>query len=142
METKLLAANEESLAWGAELLRRGELVAFPTETVYGLGANALDSAAVREIFAAKGRPADNPLIVHIWDREQLAQVCHVPPLAEKLMDAFWPGAADAADAQAGEHSAGGYGVPPYGGSAHAFPSGGCGAAEGMQRAGGGAQRQP
>ncbi len=63
METKLLAANEESLAWGAELLRRGELVAFPTETVYGLGANALDSAAVREIFAAKGRPADNPLIV-------------------------------------------------------------------------------
>lgn len=91
METKLLAANEESLAWGAELLRRGELVAFPTETVYGLGANALDSAAVREIFAAKGRPADNPLIVHIWDREQLAQVCHVPPLAEKLMDAFWPG---------------------------------------------------
>ena len=91
METKLLAANEESLTWGAELLRRGELVAFPTETVYGLGANALDSAAVREIFAAKGRPADNPLIVHIWDREQLAQVCHVPPLAEKLMDAFWPG---------------------------------------------------
>ena len=91
METKLLAANEESLAWGAELLRRGELVAFPTETVYGLGANALDSAAVREIFAAKGRPADNPLIVHIWDRGQLAQVCHVPPLAEKLMDAFWPG---------------------------------------------------
>ena len=91
METKLLAANEESLALGAELLRRGELVAFPTETVYGLGANALDSAAVREIFAAKGRPADNPLIVHIWDREQLAQVCHVPPLAEKLMDAFWPG---------------------------------------------------
>ena len=91
LETKVLAANEESLALGAELLRRGELVAFPTETVYGLGANALDGAAVREIFAAKGRPADNPLIVHVWDREQLGEVCHVPPLAEKLMDAFWPG---------------------------------------------------
>lgn len=91
METKLLAANEESLAWGAELLRRGELVAFPHGDGLRAGRNALDSAAVREIFAAKGRPADNPLIVHIWDREQLAQVCHVPPLAEKLMDAFWPG---------------------------------------------------
>lgn len=91
METKLLLANDDSLALGAELLRKGELVAFPTETVYGLGANALDGAAVRGIFAAKGRPADNPLIVHIWDRAQLAQICHVPPLAEKIMDAFWPG---------------------------------------------------
>lgn len=68
METKLLLANDDSLALGAELLRKGELVAFPTETVYGLGANALDGAAVRGIFAAKGRPADNPLIVHIWDK--------------------------------------------------------------------------
>lgn len=56
METKLLAASPESIALGAELLRKGELVAFPTETVYGLGANAFDSEAVRNIFAAKGRP--------------------------------------------------------------------------------------
>lgn len=91
MKTQLLAADQQSLTLGAELLRRGGLVAFPTETVYGLGANALDEQAVRAIFAAKGRPADNPLIVHIWDRSQLAQVCHVTPLAETLMDAFWPG---------------------------------------------------
>ena len=91
METKLWTATPESLAWGAELLRAGELVAFPTETVYGLGANAFDSTAVRNIFAAKGRPADNPLIVHVWSREQLPDICDVPPLAEKLMDAFWPG---------------------------------------------------
>ena len=91
METKLLAASPESIALGAELLRKGELVAFPTETVYGLGANAFDSEAVRNIFAAKGRPADNPLIVHVWSRDQLAGICEVPPLAEKLMDAFWPG---------------------------------------------------
>ncbi len=91
METKLLAASPESIALGAELLRKGELVAFPTETVYGLGANAFDSEAVRNIFAAKGRPADNPLIVHVWSRDQLAGICEAPPLAEKLMDAFWPG---------------------------------------------------
>ena len=91
VETKLLAASPESIALGAELLRKGELVAFPTETVYGLGANAFDSEAVRNIFAAKGRPADNPLIVHVWSRDQLAGICEAPPLAEKLMDAFWPG---------------------------------------------------
>lgn len=142
METKLLAANEESLAWGAELLRRGELVAFPTETVYGLGANALDSAAVREIFAAKGRPADNPLIVHIWDREQLAQVCHVPPLAEKLMDAFWPGPLTLLMPRRESIPLVVTGVPPYGGRAHAFPSGGCGTAEAGNVPVAGAQQPP
>jgi L-threonylcarbamoyladenylate synthase len=77
----------------AEHLRNGELVAFPTETVYGLGANALKADAVRKIFMAKGRPSDNPLIVHIADREDLmGLVLEIPTVAEKLMSCFWPGA--------------------------------------------------
>lgn len=91
METRILPASDEALKQAAALLRGGQLVAFPTETVYGLGANALDKDAVLSIFAAKGRPADNPLIVHIWSRAQMVDICDVPPLAEKLMDAFWPG---------------------------------------------------
>lgn len=91
MTTQVLPADDAALALSAKLLQAGQLVAFPTETVYGLGANALDAQAVLNIFAAKGRPADNPLIVHIHDRSQLAPLCDVPPLAEKLMDAFWPG---------------------------------------------------
>lgn len=91
MNTQLLPATEASLALAARLLADGELVAFPTETVYGLGANALDAEAVRGIFAAKGRPADNPLIVHIHDRSQLKDICEVNDLAHRLMDAFWPG---------------------------------------------------
>ena len=91
MNTQLLPATEASLTLAAQLLADGQLVAFPTETVYGLGANALDEAAVRSIFAAKGRPADNPLIVHIHDRTQLALLCHVTEPARRLMDAFWPG---------------------------------------------------
>jgi L-threonylcarbamoyladenylate synthase len=77
---------------GADYLRRGKLVAFPTETVYGLGANVWNPAAVAAIFQAKSRPADNPLIAHIssWDMlEQL--VSTVPPAAIRLMQAFWPG---------------------------------------------------
>ena len=91
METKVLKPDEAALSLAAELLRAGQLVAFPTETVYGLGANALEPEAVLSIFAAKGRPADNPLIVHVWRREQLPALCEVTPLAERLMDAFWPG---------------------------------------------------
>ena len=91
METLLLPSNEESLSLAADLLRSGQLVAFPTETVYGLGANALDPDAVLSVFAAKGRPADNPLIVHIHDRSQLNGLCAVPDAALPLMDAFWPG---------------------------------------------------
>ncbi|MFP4549707.1 MAG: L-threonylcarbamoyladenylate synthase [Spirochaetales bacterium] len=76
----------------ADALRQGELVVFPTETVYGVGANALDEDAVRRIFEAKGRPPDNPLIVHLHDRAQLASVvATVPPLATALFDAFSPG---------------------------------------------------
>lgn len=91
MQTQVMPANEAALDEAARLFQTGQLVAFPTETVYGLGANALDKDAVLSIFAAKGRPADNPLIVHIWNRAQLSELCEVPPLAEKLMDAFWPG---------------------------------------------------
>lgn len=91
MKTQLLPATDESLALASRLLSDGELVAFPTETVYGLGAHALDAEAVRGIFAAKGRPADNPLIVHIHDRSQLDSICEVNDIALRLMDAFWPG---------------------------------------------------
>ena len=89
--TQVLSPTPEALALASQLLHDGQLVAFPTETVYGLGANALDAKAVLNIFAAKGRPADNPLIVHVYDRAQLTPLCEVYPLAEKLMDAFWPG---------------------------------------------------
>jgi L-threonylcarbamoyladenylate synthase len=76
----------------AELLRGGRLVAFPTETVYGLGANALDETAVRRVFEAKGRPATNPLIVHVADAVRVGDVAaDWPELARKLAEAFWPG---------------------------------------------------
>ena len=91
MKTQLLPATDASLALAARLLADGELVAFPTETVYGLGAHAMDHNAVLGIFSAKGRPADNPLIVHIHDRSQLDDICEVNDLAISLMDAFWPG---------------------------------------------------
>lgn len=76
----------------ARLLREGAAVAFPTETVYGLGANALSDQAVEKIFLAKGRPSDNPLIVHIGEKKQLSTVVtEVPRKGEQLMEAFWPG---------------------------------------------------
>lgn len=91
MDTIFTPANEHSLLQAAALLQKGELVAFPTETVYGLGADALNEEAVAHIFAAKGRPGDNPLIVHVADKSQLEPLCHVTPEADMLMDAFWPG---------------------------------------------------
>lgn len=75
----------------AAILQSGGICAFPTETVYGLGANALDENAIRKIFEAKGRPQDNPLIVHVSDRAQLSDIAMVTPLAETLMDHFWGG---------------------------------------------------
>ncbi len=76
----------------ADLLRRGELVAFPTETVYGLGADATNADAVRKIFAVKGRPATNPLIVHVADESIARRYCvDWPGVASKLANAFWPG---------------------------------------------------
>jgi len=84
--------NAPELAAGASALAAGALVAFPTETVYGLGANALDPEAVARIFAAKGRPTDHPLICHIASADDMAPlVAEVTPLAQALADAFWPG---------------------------------------------------
>ncbi len=74
----------------AELLRSGEVVAIPTETVYGLGANALDENAVKKIFELKGRPSDNPLIVHVSSIEDASKYAYVSELANKVMRAFWP----------------------------------------------------
>ena len=93
MNTQLLSAlDAQTPAIAAELIRRGELVAIPTETVYGLGADGLNEAAVAKIFEAKGRPQDNPLILHIWDASQMEQFCHdIPEAAYDLAKAFWPG---------------------------------------------------
>ena len=88
----LKPADSTAIREAAILLRAGGLVAFPTETVYGLGANALDPTAVARIFVAKGRPNANPLIVHVADRGRLpALVRDWPALADRLADAFWPG---------------------------------------------------
>lgn len=97
MQTRVLKIDSadidcESMREAARLIAEGELVAFPTETVYGLGADALHSQAAKKIYAAKGRPSDNPLIVHISkfaDLEMIAK--EVPVQARKLSDAFWPG---------------------------------------------------
>jgi L-threonylcarbamoyladenylate synthase len=84
--------SRASLSKGAELLRQGGTVAFPTETVYGLGANALDQAAVQAIFEAKQRPSWDPLIVHVVNQEQLGMVAvDIPGTGRSLMEAFWPG---------------------------------------------------
>jgi L-threonylcarbamoyladenylate synthase len=100
MDTKLwkvdkfvdISENNPHLVDAAELLRGNEVVALPTETVYGLGGNALSDEAVSKIFAAKGRPGDNPLIIHIAERAQLDEfVSEVPDKASILMEAFWPG---------------------------------------------------
>jgi len=90
--TRIEAATEGGIAEAARLLREGRLVAFPTETVYGLGANALDEAAVASVFAAKGRPQFNPLIVHVSARGDAEAHVAFNPIAQKLADAFWPGA--------------------------------------------------
>ena len=92
MDTRLLPPTDDGLAVAGVLLRAGRLVAFPTETVYGLGADATSADAVGRIFAAKQRPADNPLIVHLAHATLVLDVAaRVTPLAEQLMAAFWPG---------------------------------------------------
>jgi L-threonylcarbamoyladenylate synthase len=84
--------DQSAIDEAARLLRAGRLVAIPTETVYGLGANALDAAAVRSIFAAKGRPTFNPLIVHVLDVTQARALAKSwPTIADRLVEAFWPG---------------------------------------------------
>lgn len=101
METRMWAVDKNvdnlktysQIIEAAQKLQENEVVAFPTETVYGLGGNAQSDAAVVKIFEAKGRPADNPLIIHISDRKQIHSfVKSVPEKAKRLMDAFWPGA--------------------------------------------------
>ena len=90
MQTLRLKAGQAEQA--GTVLRRGGLVGIPTETVYGLGANGLDPAAVARIFAAKGRPQDNPLILHIPSADWLERYCaDIPPAAYRLAEAFWPG---------------------------------------------------
>nr|WP_205617940.1 L-threonylcarbamoyladenylate synthase [Caldisalinibacter kiritimatiensis] len=97
MKTKVLKIDinnleKQKIEQGAEILKRGGTVAFPTETVYGLGANALDEKAISKIFKAKGRPQDNPLIVHIAEIEQLYDIVEeVPQRALDLIERFWPG---------------------------------------------------
>ena len=92
MKTQVLPVSEESIALAAKLLQQGELVALPTETVYGIAADARNGEAVRKIFEAKGRPQDNPLIVHICGMDMLhGIVSEVPERALKLAAAFWPG---------------------------------------------------
>ncbi len=91
-DTRFLSTTDDELDMAATLLKDGELVGIPTETVYGLAANALDNEAVSRIFVAKGRPQDNPLIVHIADIDALPKlVASVPAKAKLLADAFWPG---------------------------------------------------
>lgn len=94
MNTEILKIkpNGDGLKRAGEILRSGGLVAFPTETVYGLGANALDEKASAKIYSAKGRPSDNPLIVHIASMEGLLPlVSEIPDTAKRLMEKFWPG---------------------------------------------------
>lgn len=97
MHTKYFIVNKDEpdryiLQQAGELLKAGKLVAFPTETVYGLGANGLDAQAVAKIYQAKGRPSDNPLILHIAHQEELNQlVIEIPANAQALIDKYWPG---------------------------------------------------
>lgn len=91
METQLLKISSESVALAAQLLRQGEVVGTPTETVYGLMANACSEEAVLKIFEAKGRPQDNPLIVHVCDLAMLREVAAPNEQCLRLAEAFWPG---------------------------------------------------
>ena len=93
METLLLSAADSLTAQvAADIIKNGGLVAVPTETVYGLAANGLSEAAVAKIFEAKGRPQDNPLILHIPGAQWIPRYCvDVPPLAYELARRFWPG---------------------------------------------------
>ncbi len=92
MFTRIFGTTTEEIKQAAEIIKDGGLVAFPTETVYGLGADALNAEAVGKVYAAKGRPSDNPMIVHISSKNDVLKL--TPKITEnmqKLMDAFWPG---------------------------------------------------
>ena len=88
METRIF--SKKDIEEAAQILKTGGLVAFPTETVYGLGGNGLDSEAARKIYAAKGRPSDNPLILHVSKIEEVVPLVEsIPEKAKLLMDSFW-----------------------------------------------------
>ncbi len=91
MRERIFPVTPENIRRAAEIIRSGGLVAFPTETVYGLGANALDPKAVAKVFAAKGRPQDNPLILHVASIKEASKYAEVNEWAESLMQQFWPG---------------------------------------------------
>lgn len=92
METKILPATTENIILAAEMIKSGELVAFPTETVYGLGANGLNITACEKIFVAKGRPQDKPLSLHVSSLEMAATIAKIDSRAEELFKKFLPGA--------------------------------------------------
>lgn len=92
MQTKILQPTTENLILAAEFIKRGEIIAFPTETVYGLGANGLNVDACRKIFVAKGRPIDKPLSLHVASLEMVERVAKIDSTAEKLFATFCPGA--------------------------------------------------
>ncbi|HWU54039.1 MAG TPA: L-threonylcarbamoyladenylate synthase, partial [Rhizomicrobium sp.] len=92
LATRTAIADSKGIAEAARILREGGLVAFPTETVYGLGADATNGQAVAAIFAAKGRPLFNPLIVHVADLEEARRHVELSPRAQALAEKFWPGA--------------------------------------------------
>lgn len=96
MKTKIVTIkniedDQKYIKEATEIIKKGETVVFPTETVYGLGANALDGEAVKKIFIAKGRPQDNPLIIHVASKEIDNLVCDIPEVARNIMDKYWPG---------------------------------------------------
>jgi len=96
MQTEIVKITDENkkevLEKAANIIKSGGLVVFPTETVYGLGANVFDEKALAKIFSAKGRPSDNPIIVHISERNQLKElVNNITENQKKLIKAFWPG---------------------------------------------------
>ncbi len=92
-ETKIISVSDDELLYAAQLIQKGEVIGIPTETVYGLGADATNEEAVRKIFEAKGRPSDNPLIVHLDSVDKIETVAHdIPELAYKLAEKFCPGA--------------------------------------------------
>jgi len=122
MSARIVPVNAETIARAAARLQSGELVAFPTETVYGLGADAGNADAVRRIFAAKGRPADHPVIVHLAEPADVARWARaVPETARRLAAAFWPGpltiilprAAHVSDAVTGGQDSVGLRVPSH-----------------------------
>lgn len=96
MQTKISKINDavtdlDKISQAAEIIKNGGIVAFPTETVYGLGADATNEEAVKKIFEAKGRPQDNPLIIHVVSKDISSYAKDIPDVAKKLMDKFWPG---------------------------------------------------